>query len=85
MKACMSQKLNQDKTEVLISGSKVQREKLASKLNTLGLNPSQEARNQGLIFDFNFKAHVWGVIKTAFHNLKNISKVRSFLPLSNTN
>lgn len=33
--------LNQDKTEVLIIGLQVQREKLTPKLNILGLNPSQ--------------------------------------------
>lgn len=46
----------------LIIGSKAQRENLSSKLNTLGLNPSQEGRNLGVIFDL--KAHVWVVTKT---------------------
>lgn len=45
----MSQnKNNQDKTEVLIIGSKAQREKLKSKLNMVGLNPRQEAKNLGV-------------------------------------
>ncbi|KAF7656762.1 hypothetical protein LDENG_00036470, partial [Lucifuga dentata] len=78
--------LNQDKTEVLIIGSRTQREKLATKLNTLGLKPSQHARNLGVIFDseLNFKSHVQGIAKSAFYHLKNISQVRSFLSLSNT-
>ena len=89
IKAWMSQnflQLNQDKTEVMVIGSKTQREKLVSQLNTQGLKPSQEARNLGVIFDadFNFKAHVRSITKTAFFHLKNISKVRPFLSLSNT-
>lgn len=50
----------------LIIGSKAQRENLSSKLNTLGLNPSQEGRNLGVIFGsyFDLKAHVWVVTKT---------------------
>ncbi|KAF7648347.1 hypothetical protein LDENG_00158140 [Lucifuga dentata] len=73
--------LNQDKTEVLITGSRTQREKLATKLNTLELKPSQHARNLGVIFDLelNFKSHVQGIAKSDFYHLKNISKVRSFL------
>ena len=78
--------LNQDKTEAIHIGSKAQREKLASNLNVVGLNPSQEAKVLGVIFDldFNFKAHVRGITKTAFYHLKNISKVRPFLSLRNT-
>lgn len=87
--AWMSQnflQLNQDKTEVLIIGSKAQREKLTPTLNKIGLCPSQEARNLGVVFDadFNFKTHVRGVTKTAFYHLRNISKVRPFLSLSQT-
>lgn len=44
-------KLNQDKTEVLIIGSKAQREKLTPKLNILGLNLSKVAKNVGVVFD----------------------------------
>ncbi|KAF7648422.1 hypothetical protein LDENG_00157170, partial [Lucifuga dentata] len=52
----------------------------------LGLKPSQHAKNLGVIFDseLNFNSHVQGVAKSAFYHLKNISKVRSFLSLSNT-
>lgn len=67
--------LNQDKTQVLIIGSKAQRQ--ASKLNTLGLNPSQEARNLGAIFDCDlnfFKAHIRDVTNTAFYDLKIFPK-----------
>ena len=34
--------------------------------------------------DFNFTAHVRRVTKTAFYHLENISKVKPFLSLSNT-
>lgn len=53
-KAWMSQNFLQLNQEVLIVGPKAQREKLASKLNIPGLNPIQEARNLGVIFDYDF-------------------------------
>lgn len=78
--------LNQEKTEVLVIGSKARKErkKLASILNAHGLDPSQEARSLGVLFnsDFSFKLLVRSVTKRAFYHLKNIPKV--FLSLSNT-
>lgn len=78
--------LSQNKTEVLIIGTKVQREKLTPELNILGLNPSPAAKYLRIVFDleFKFKAHVQNITKTAFYHLKNIAKIRPFLSLSNT-
>ena len=52
--------LNQGKTEVLIIDPKVQREKLLLKLQTLSLNPSDQVKNLGVIFDseLNFIPHM---------------------------
>jgi len=69
---------SQDKTQVLIIGSKEQREKLIPKRNILGLNPSKV-----VIFDsdFNFKAHV---CNAAFDHLKNIARIRPILSVCDT-
>jgi len=79
-------KLNKDKTEVLIIGSKEQIEKLIPKLHILGLNPSKVAKKLGVVFDFdfNFKTHVCNVTNIAFYHLKNIARIRPFLSLCNT-
>lgn len=75
--------LDQDKTEVLIIRSKARMENLASKHEAQGLNPSQETRNLGVIFDSDLE-HMYTVSpKQFFHHLKNLTKVRPFLSLSN--
>lgn len=60
----MSQ-LDQDKTEVLIIRSKTRMENLASKHEAQGLNPGQEARNLGVIFDSDLK-HMYTASPTQF-------------------
>lgn len=57
--------LDQDKTEVLIIHSKARMENLASKHEAQGLNPSQEARNLGVIFDSDLK-HMYTVSPKQF-------------------
>ncbi len=60
--------LNQEKTEILVIDSKAQREKLVVKLNSLGLTPSQQARNLGVGF----------VTKSAFYHVKILPKCDHF-------
>lgn len=76
------------KTEILVTGSKAQRPKLSRKLNPLNplLSLSQQARNLGIIFDseFNFKAHIESVTKSAFCHLKNKTEVWPRPSLSDT-
>ncbi len=77
--------LNQDKTEILVVGSKAQRKKLNARLNTFGHTPCQQVHNLGVFnSDLNFKDYVWYVTKTAFHHLKYIAKAWLFLSLSDT-
>lgn len=82
MKAWTSQnvlQLNQDKTVA-------QREKVSLTPSVLEIKPCNEVKNLGVILDsdLNFTAHVRSVPKTALYHLKNISRVRLFLSLSNT-
>lgn len=78
--------LNQDKTEVLVIDPKAQGENLVSKLLKLSLNPSNQVKNLGVIFDseLNFIPHIKNITKTGFYHLKNIARVRPFLSRANT-
>ncbi len=80
--------LNSEKTEVLIIGPKT------FACNNLdhclirdgcSVNSSSSARNLGVLFDSNlsFEKHVSSICKTAFFHLKNISKLRPMLSMSN--
>ncbi len=80
--------LNSEKTEVLIIGPKTPTfNNLEHRLTLDGcsVDSSSSARNLGVLFDSNlyFKSHVSSVCKTAFFNLKNISKLRTMLLMSN--
>ena len=78
--------LNQDKTEVLVIGPEALREKLNFKLEALSLNPSENVKNLGVVFDSNltFERHIRQTTKNGFYHLKNIAKVRPFLSRANT-
>ncbi|KAI2646685.1 RNA-directed DNA polymerase from mobile element jockey [Labeo rohita] len=80
--------LNSEKTEVLIIGPKT------SACNNLqhclildgcSVNSSSSVRNLGVLFDGNlsFENHISSICKTAFFHLKNISKLRPMLSMSN--
>ncbi len=80
--------LNSEKTEVLIIGPKNQCNNLEHCLTLDGcsLNSSTSVRNLGVLcFDSNlsFDSHVSSICKTAFFHLKNISKLRPMLSMSN--
>ncbi len=80
--------LNSDKTEVLIIGPKNHTSNNLEHSLTLdgcSLNSSSSARNLDVLFDSNlsFDSHVSSICKTAFFHLKNISKLRPMLSMSN--
>ncbi len=76
--------LNSEKTEVLIIGPK---NHTSNNLEHCGfsLDSSSSVRNLGVLFDsnFSFDSHVSSICKTAFFHLKNISKLRPILSISN--
>ncbi len=54
-------------------------------LDGCSVNSSSSVRNLGVLFDINlsFESHVSSICKTAFFHLKNISKLRPMLSMSN--
>ncbi|XP_074476551.1 uncharacterized protein LOC141758790 [Sebastes fasciatus] len=87
IKAWMQQnflKLNSDKTQLLLIGSK----STLTKTNNLTLNidgtsvsPSPQARNLGVIFDstLSLEPHIRQLVKISFFHLRNIAKIRPSL------
>ena len=79
-------KLNPDKTEFILFGSKLQREKLAScfPVNILGndLSPANTVRNLGVLFDsgFTFSDHVAAICRSCFVGLRDFRRIRRHLP-----
>ncbi len=80
--------LNSEKTEVLIIGPKTptsnnQEHRLT--LDGCSVNSSSSVRNLGVLCNSNlsFDSHVSSICKTAFFHLKNISKLRPMLSMSN--
>ncbi len=81
-------KLDDEKTEVLIIGPKTPTSINLEHCLTLdgcSLNSSSSFRNLGVLFDSNlsFESHASGICKTEFFHLKNISKLRPMLSMSN--
>ena len=77
-------KLNDDKTELLIIGSKQQLAKvpeLSVKVGSADVNKSNNARNLGVIFDsnMNLEKQVNNISKRAFFELKRIRQIRHYL------
>ena len=78
-------KLNPDKTEFILFGSKKQRERLnvCFPIDILGnpLHPTDSVRNQGVWFDsdFSFSKHVQNVCKSCFIQLRDFRNIRQFL------
>lgn len=78
-------KLNPDKTEFLVIGTKVQRDKFSgcfpAKLLGQDVNPSPSARNLGIIFDsdLNFRTHISQLCGTCFYHIRDIRRIRRFL------
>jgi len=78
-------KLNPDKTEFILLGTKSQREKLAGcfPVDILGskISPTDKARNLGVIFDsdFSFSKHVVSVCRSCFVGLRDLRRIRRHL------
>ena len=78
-------KLNPDKTEFILFGSKKQRERLnvCFPIDILGnpLHPTRSVRNLGVWFDsdFSFSKHVQNVCKSCFIQLRDFRNIRQFL------
>ncbi len=80
--------LNSEKTEVLIIGPKTPTSNNLEHCLTLdgcSVNSLSSVRNLGVLFNSNlsFDSHVSSICKTAFFHLKNISKLRPMLSMSN--
>ena len=78
-------KLNPDKTEFILFGSKKRRERLSAcfPIDILGnpLHPTESVRNLGVWFDsdFSFSKHVQKVCKGWFCQLRDFRNIRQFL------
>ena len=78
-------KLNPDKTEFILLGTRSQRDKLADffPVNILGNNisPSAKVRNLGVIFysDFSFSSHVVSMCRSCFVGLRDLRRIRRHL------
>ena len=78
-------KLNPDKTEFILFGSKKQKERLnvCFPIDILGnpLHPTKSVRNLGVWFDsdFSFSKHVQNVCKSCFIQLRDFRNIRQFL------
>ena len=77
-------KLNEDKNEFLVIGSRHQLKKVAINSITIGgavMPKSSKARNLWVIVDeqLNMSAHVNQICKFCYANLQNIYKIRFFL------
>ena len=81
----LASKLNPDKTEFILSGSKKQRERLnvCFPIDIFGnpLHPTESVRNLGVWFDsdFSFSKHVQNVCKSCFIQLRDFRNIRQFL------
>ena len=81
---CNSLKLNSDKTEMLVIGTRQQHAKvqgISIKIDRDTIEPKDEARNLGVIFDkyMTLKAHVNALCKSARYYLHNINVARRYL------
>jgi hypothetical protein len=99
MEACVSDiyswmssnklKLNADKTELLIIGSKFRPgpEIPFVNIGTESIKAWKEARNSGVLFDdtMNFEKQVAAICKSSFYHLRNISRIRKHLSVESTN
>ena len=81
-------KLNPGKTEFLLIGNRVHRNKFNSELpiDILGksIYPAQFARNLGVWFDadFNFQRHINNIVKQCHYYIRDLRRVRKHLSLN---
>ena len=81
-------KLNADKTEFLIIGTHRQRDKIKTLFPIPLLNqhvmPAVSTRNLGVIFDdkLNFREHISQICRTCFYHIRDLRRIRRYLPVS---
>ena len=81
-------KLNPDKTDLIIIGSKQQRNRIIShcpvKLPGSDTFQSDTVRNLGVVFDsdFNFRQHISEVCKSCFHHIRDLRRIRRHISIS---
>ena len=81
-------KLNSNKTEFIIIGTKQQRHKLSNncpvKLLDNDISPYGSVRNLGVIFDsdFSFHKHISNICKSSVYHIRDLRRIRRHLPLS---
>ena len=75
-------KLNPDKTEFLLIGSKVQREHFSkcflTRLLAQEITPSPSSINLGIVFDsaINFKSHISGISHACYYHIRDMHRIR---------
>ena len=77
-------KLNEEKTEFLLFGSRQQLSKVSLPFITIGdsqITPSSQARNLGVIFDstMSLKPHISNIVRVSSFHIRNISRIRKYL------
>ena len=78
-------KRNPDKTDFLLIGSKVLREKISkcfpTRLLAQEVTPSPSARNLGIVFDsaLNFRSHISGRYRACYYHIRDMRRIRRFL------
>ena len=79
--------LNPSKTEFLLIGTKLQREKFLNNFPCLLLgqetNPSTSAKNLGVLFDssLNFRKHISQTCRACFYHIRDLRRIRKNLSL----
>ncbi len=82
-------KLNSDKTEVLLIGTKstfTKSDCFTVDINNNAIYPSQQVMSSGVILDRTlfFEAHVNNITRTAYFYLRNINRLHPSLTMNNT-
>ena len=77
-------KLNEDKTEVIVFENNRSASSSSFPLGSLGHNPRTAVRNLGIIMDsaFKFEQQVSAVVRKSFFHLRNLAKIKTYLPPS---
>ena len=80
--------LNPDKTDLMVVGTKQQRNRVISHfpVKVLGSDtfPSDTVRNLGVVFDrdFNFRQHISQVCKSCFYHIRDLRRIRGHISIS---
>ena len=75
--------LNEDKTEIILFGSKEKRVSIGKYLETRALTITDQVCNLGVLIDsdLTFSSHIKAVTKAAFYRLRNINRIKGFIIL----